>query len=162
MAAHTPVSSTMFWMTHWVYCHWLPAFHCNGPPANPFIHPTSLASPLGGHTLFGQASHSGPKPYFIRSTSWVTRCAPGEAEVWTPICSSAQKLLNNLSKLSICVAQWMNFRWSTKYSKSTSILLAFIPKANPRLPGTGLPRTSWFKLNRLRTDVKCFYSSMYK
>ena len=39
---------------------------------------------------------------------------------------------------------------------------AFIPRASPKPLGMGLPRTSWVKLNRLRTGVERFHSSMYK
>ena len=38
----------------------------------------------------------------------------------------------------------------------------FIPRASSKPLGMGLPRTSWVKLNRLRTGVRRFHSSMYK
>ena len=75
---------------------------------------------------------------------------------------AARKLLNNLSKLGVRVAQWTNYGWSAEYFKRTSVLHVFIPKASSRPLGLGLPRTPWVKLNRLRTGVGRFYLSMYK
>ena len=79
-----------------------------------------------------------------------------------PFVSAARKLLNDLFKLGIRAAQWTKYRWSPEYSKRTSVLHAFIPRTTSGLLGMGLPRTSWVKRNRLRTDVGSFYSSMYK
>ena len=56
----------------------------------------------------------------------------------------------------------MDHEWNMKYLKSASRLHAFIPRARPKPLGMGLPRTSWVKLNRLRTGVGRFHSSMYK
>ena len=56
----------------------------------------------------------------------------------------------------------MNYKWSAEYSKCLSVLHVFIPRASSRPLGIGLPRTSWVKLNRLRTGVGCLYSFMYK
>ena len=41
-------------------------------------------------------------------------------------------------------------------------LAYFIPKASSRPLGMGLPRAAWVKLNRLRSGVGRFCSSMYK
>ena len=56
----------------------------------------------------------------------------------------------------------MDYVWNMEYLKSASRLHAFIPRASPKLLGMGLPRTSLVKLNRLRTGVGRFHSSMYK
>ena len=56
----------------------------------------------------------------------------------------------------------MDYVWNMEYLKSASRLLAFIPRASPKPLGMGLPRTSWVKLNRLRTGVGRFHSPMYK
>ena len=79
-----------------------------------------------------------------------------------PFVPAAQKLIHDLSKLGIRAAQWTNYRWDTVYSKRTSVLHVFIPRASSIPLGMGLPRTSWVKLNRLRTGVGCFCSFMYK
>ena len=49
-----------------------------------------------------------------------------------------------------------------EYSANVSSLHAFIPKASSRLLSMGLPRAAWVKLNRLRSGVGRFCSSMYK
>ena len=56
----------------------------------------------------------------------------------------------------------MDYVWNMEYLKSASRFHAFIPRASPKPLGMGLPRTSWVKLNRLRTGVGRFHSSMYK
>ena len=53
----------------------------------------------------------------------------------------------------------MDYVWNMKYLKSVSRLNAFIPRASPEPLGIGLPKTSWVKLNRLRTGVRRFHSS---
>ena len=55
----------------------------------------------------------------------------------------------------------MDYVWNMEYLKSASSLHAFIPTASPKPFGMGLPRTSWVKLNRLRTGVGRFHLSMY-
>ena len=56
----------------------------------------------------------------------------------------------------------MDYIWNMECLKSASRLHAFIPRAIPKPLGMGLPRTSWVKLNRLRTGVGRLHSSMYK
>ena len=68
--------------------------------------------------------------------------------------------LFNLSEMGMGVAQRMNGRRITEYSKSISIFRVFIPRASTRPLEMGLPRTSWVKLNRLCTGVRRFLSSM--
>ena len=79
-----------------------------------------------------------------------------------PFVSAAQKLLHDLSKLDIRAAQWTDYKWSTEYLTNTFGLRAFIPKTINRPMGMGLPRPSCVRLNRLRTGVGCFQSSMHK
>ena len=79
-----------------------------------------------------------------------------------PFVSAAQKLLDSLTESDIRAAQWMDYVWNMEYLKSASRLHAFIPRASSKPLGMGLPRTSWVKLNRLRTGVGRFHSFMYK
>ena len=79
-----------------------------------------------------------------------------------PFVPAAQKLLDSLTESDIRAAQWMDYVWNMECLKSASRLNAFIPRASPKPLGMGLPRTSWVKLNRLRTGVGRFHSSMYK
>ena len=79
-----------------------------------------------------------------------------------PFVPAAQKLLDSLTESDIRAVQWMDYVWNMEYLKSASRLHAFIPMASSKPLGMGLPRTSWVKLNRLRTGVGRFHSSMYK
>ena len=74
---------------------------------------------------------------------------------------AVRKLLHNFSELGIRAAQWTNLTWDTEYSKSMSALCACIPKVSTRPIGMRLTRTAWVKLNRLRTGVGRFDSSMH-
>ena len=79
-----------------------------------------------------------------------------------PFVLAAWKLLGSLSKLDIRVKQWTKHKWDADYLDSTSRVRAFIIRVNLRPLGMSLPRTSWVRLNRLRTGVGRFHSSMYK
>ena len=74
-----------------------------------------------------------------------------------PFVPAAQKLLDSLTESHIRAAQWMDYAWNMEYLKSASRLHAFIPRVIPKPLGMGLPRTSWVKLNRLRTGVGRFH-----
>ena len=75
---------------------------------------------------------------------------------------AARKLLDSLSEMDVRAAEWTNTKWDMEYSANASSLYAFIPKASSRPLGMGLPRAAWVKLNRLRSGVERFCSSMYK
>ena len=79
-----------------------------------------------------------------------------------PFVPAAQKLLYSLTESDIRAAQWTDYVWNMEYLKSASRLHAFIPRASSMPLGMGLLRTSWVKLNLLRTGVGRFHSSMYK
>ena len=74
----------------------------------------------------------------------------------------ARNLLNNLARLGICNSEWTNHKWKTEYCENGSRLRAFVPRTGTRLVGMGLPRAAWVRLNRLRTGVGRFHSSMHK
>ena len=76
--------------------------------------------------------------------------------------TTVRNLLNNLTGLGIRASEWTNHKWNVEYSENTSRLRAFIPNTSARLVGISLPRTAWVKLNRLRTGVRRFHSSMHK
>ena len=79
-----------------------------------------------------------------------------------PFLLAACKLLDSLYELDIRVKQWMKHKWNADYLESASKVRAFIPRVSSRPLGMSLSRTSWVRLNRLRTDVGRFRSSKYK
>ena len=62
----------------------------------------------------------------------------------------------------IRASEWTNHKWNAEYCESASRLRAFVPGTSVRPVGMGLPRAAWVKLNRLRTGVGRFHSSMHK
>ena len=74
----------------------------------------------------------------------------------------ARNLLDNLARLGIRASEWTNHKWKTKYCKNSARLRAFVLRTGVRPVGMGLPRAAWVKLNRLRTGVGRFHSSMHK
>ena len=75
---------------------------------------------------------------------------------------AARKLLHNLSELGIRAAQWTKLTWDAGYSKITSALCVYNPKMSTNPIEMSLTRTASVKLNRLRTGVGRFDSSMHK
>ena len=71
-------------------------------------------------------------------------------------------LLDNFARLGIRASKWTNHKWKTEYCEIASRLRAFVPGTGARPVGMGLPRAAWVKLNRLRTGVGRFHSSMHK
>ena len=79
-----------------------------------------------------------------------------------PFMPAARNLLDNLARLGIRASEWTNLKWKTEYCEDASRLRAFVPRTGSRPVGMGLPRAAWVKLNRLRTGVGRFHSSMHK
>ena len=79
-----------------------------------------------------------------------------------PFVPAARNLLDNLARFGIRASEWKNHKWNTEYCENTSRLRAFVPETGARPVGMGLPRAAWVKLNRLRTGVGRFHSSMHK
>ena len=79
-----------------------------------------------------------------------------------PFVPGARNLLDNLARLGIRASEWMNHKWNAEYCENASRLRAFVPGTSVRPVGMGLPRAAWVKLNRLRTGVGRFHSSMHK
>ena len=79
-----------------------------------------------------------------------------------PFVPGARNLLDNLAKLGIRASEWINHKWKTEYCENAFRLHAFVLRTGARPVGMGLPRAAWVKLNRLRTGVGRFHSSMHK
>ena len=79
-----------------------------------------------------------------------------------PFVSAARNLLDNLARLGIRASEWINHKWKTGFCESISRLRTFVPETGARPVRMGLPRAAWVKLNRLRTGVGRFHSSMHK
>ena len=79
-----------------------------------------------------------------------------------PFVPAAQNLVDNLAILGIRASEWKNHIWNAEYCKNASRLPAFVPGTGSRPVGMGLARVAWVKLNRLRTGVGQFHSSMHK
>ena len=78
------------------------------------------------------------------------------------IVSKAWNSLDNLARLVIRASKWTNHKWNAEYCENASRLRAFMPRTGARPVGMGLPGAAWVKLNRLRTGVGRFHSSMHK
>ena len=79
-----------------------------------------------------------------------------------PFVPGARNLLDNLARLGIRASEWSNHKWKTVYCENASRLRVFGPETGARPVGMGLHRAAWIKLNRLRTGVGRFHSSMHK
>ena len=79
-----------------------------------------------------------------------------------PFVPGARNRLDNLARLGIRASEWTNHKWNAEYCEGASKLCVFVPGIGARPVGMGLPRAAWVKLNRLRTGVGRFHSSMHK
>ena len=79
-----------------------------------------------------------------------------------PFVPATQNLLDSLARLGIRASEWKNYKWKTEYCENVSRLRAFVLGTGSRPVGMGLPRAAWVKLNRQRTGVGQFHSSMHK
>ena len=79
-----------------------------------------------------------------------------------PFVPTGRNRLDNLARLDIRASKWTNHKWKTEYCESDSRIRAFVLGTGARPDGMGLPRAAWVKLNRLRTGVGRFHSSMHK
>ena len=79
-----------------------------------------------------------------------------------PFVPGARNLLDNLARFGTRASEWTNHKWKTEYCENASRLRAFVPGTGARPVGMGLPQAAWVELNRLRTGVGRFHSSMHK
>ena len=79
-----------------------------------------------------------------------------------PFVPAARNRLDSLGRLGIRASKWTNHKWKTEYCENASRLRVFVPETGARPAGMGLPRAAWVELNRLRTGVGRFHSSMHK
>ena len=75
---------------------------------------------------------------------------------------AARNLLDNIARLGIRASECTNYKWKTEYCEGASRLRDFVPETGARPVRMGLPRAAWVKLNRLRTGVGRFHSSIQK
>ena len=79
-----------------------------------------------------------------------------------PFVPGTRNLLDNFARLGIRVSEWTNHKWKTEYCENASRLRAFVPGTGARPVGMSLPQAAWVKLNRLRSGVGRFHSSMHQ
>ncbi|KAJ8364425.1 hypothetical protein SKAU_G00132560 [Synaphobranchus kaupii] len=79
-----------------------------------------------------------------------------------PFVPAAQEFLQQCSDLNISAARWADYIWSTEWEEKTSRLRDFIPDVGFPPIGVDLPRLAWVRINRLRTGVGRFRSSMHR
>ena len=79
-----------------------------------------------------------------------------------PFVPGARNFLDNLARLGIRASEWTNHKWKAEYCENAFRLRVFVPETSARPVGMGLPRAAWVKLNRLRTGVGQFRSSMHR
>ena len=141
----------------------MPASHSNGPPTCTLsgIHPAELRR-LGATLSLAYRVSLDPDHilYGLLSGSLDTRQVRLRSR--RPFVLAARNLLDNLARLGIRASEWTDHKWKTEYCENASRLRAFVPGTGVRPVGMGLPQAAWVKLNRLRTGVGRFHSSMHK
>ena len=79
-----------------------------------------------------------------------------------PFMSGALELLRDTNEQGTSAARWADHRWSIGWREGISRLHVFFDDVDALSPGMGLSRPAWDRLNRLRTGVGLFRSSMHK
>ena len=80
-----------------------------------------------------------------------------------PFVPAALDLLNDADVLSTSSAgSWANRKWNTEQEERASRLHSYFAHVGSLPPGMHLPRLAWVRLNRLRTGIGLFRSTMHK
>ena len=79
-----------------------------------------------------------------------------------PFVLVAWNLLDNLDGLGICASEWTNYKWIAVYRENSSRFSVFLSRTGFKPVEMGLSQAAWVKLNRLRTGVWGFHSSMHR
>ena len=85
------------------------------------------------------------------------------AQIQTPFVPVALDLLNDADALSTSAAgSWADHKWNTEWQESASRLYGFIADVGSLPSGMHFPRPAWVRLDRLRTGVGLFRSTLRK
>ena len=79
-----------------------------------------------------------------------------------PFVPAALALLNDFVQSGVSVTRWADNRWNMEWRETSSRLHAFITDVSSMPSGMTFPRAAWVRLNRLRTGVGLFRSTMHK
>ena len=127
------------------------------------IQPTELRR-LGA--TLSLAHHGSMNPdhilYLVCFLSWSSNTRQVRLRSRRPFVPVGRNLLDNFARLGIRASEWTNHKWNAEYCENASRLRVFVPETGARFVGMSLPRAAWVKLNRLRTGVGRFHSSMHK
>ena len=139
----------------------MPASHTNGLFANPNRYQTSWALSTRNNSLPDALQSDGSLTLHQLIKGSIT----AHEEKWQSrhnFAPAARKLLNELSKLSIRVAQWINYEWDVKCSEEQSELCFFVPRPSARPPRMGLLKPALVRRNRLRTGGGRYQAFVHK
>ena len=141
----------------------MPASYSNGPPTYTLRHPQPAEFRRMRATL--SLVHHGfldPDHILHGLLSGSSVYSPSETKIQTPVCASFAKSFGQPCQLGIRASEWTNYKWKREYCENASRLRASVPRTGVRPVGMSLTREAWVKLNRLRTGVGRFHSSMHK
>jgi len=93
-------------------------------------------------------------------TTLFSTARPSDHE--TPFVPAAQQLNSLPAENDKRAALWSDHRWIADWLENTARLCTFIPDIGTHISGMALPSTVWVWLNRIRTGVGRFHSSLHK